>query len=370
MPGKVFISVGDISASNYVYEIFKEGFEDFSFVGITNPKLESIGIKRVALISELSVVGLVEVLPRLLKIRRIFSRALDELRNCDALIACDAPGFNLRLIKEARKRGVKKVIYFISPQVWAWKPKRAKVIADFVDDLVVILPFEVDIYRRFKTLRVHYVGHPLVDMAKPTLNREEFSKKLQLEGPFITLMPGSRWGEIKRHTPLLKEVIKRVLKKDERFSFVLPTFEEFKGFLLRELSNFGVKLVTEAQVSSPAYNSMYYSVASLIASGTASLEASLLMNPHVVFYRVNPLTLFVAKRMLKVPHISLANLILKDRVLPELVNESPERMTQELFSLIDNRESIRDRLAGLRVALGKQGAVERLRILFRELLTF
>ena len=367
---KVFISVGDISASNYVYEIFKEGFEDFSLVGITDHRLESIGMRSVASVSELSVVGLVEVLPRLLSIKRTFSRVLKELKDCDALIACDAPGFNLRLIREARKIGVGKIIYFISPQVWAWKPKRAKTIADFADHMVVILPFEVDIYRKFENLKVHYVGHPLVDIAKPSLNKEDFLRTLRLEEPFVALMPGSRWSEIKRHTPILKEVIRRVSREHKNISFVLPTFEIFKDFLLRELSELGVKVITEADMKNPAYNCMSYSAVSLVASGTASLEASLLLNPHVVFYRVNPLTLLLARRLVKVPYISLANLILGEKVLPELINESPRHITRELLRLMENGEGIKEKLAKLKLSLGEHGALERLRELFKELLRF
>ena len=371
MSVRVFLSVGDISAGNYVYEIFREGFENLELVGITNEKLESIGVRSVAKVSELSVVGIAEVLPRLLEIRRIYRRALRELESCDVLIACDAPGFNLRLVRDARRVGVKKVVYFISPQVWAWKPGRAETIARFADHLVVILPFEVDIYRRFESegFRVHYVGHPLVDMVKPSVDREKFLNLVGSEEEPVNLMPGSRWGEVRRHTPILREVVNMLRNRVE--SFVLPTFEEFRGFLEDSFRGFPVKVLTDRELSSPAYNSMFHSKLSLIASGTSSLEASLALNPHLVFYRVSWLTYLLAKLLVKVRHVSLPNLILGEEVVPELINRPPSEVARTALQLLESeskRELMRERFMELRHRLGGEGVIHRLRSLFKELL--
>lgn len=371
MSVRVFLSVGDISAGNYVYEIFREGFENLELVGITNEKLESIGVRSVAKVSELSVVGIAEVLPRLLEIRRIYRRALRELESCDVLIACDAPGFNLRLVRDARRVGVKKVVYFISPQVWAWKPGRAETIARFADHLVVILPFEVDIYKRFesKGFRVHYVGHPLVDMVKPSVGREKFLNLVGSEEEPVNLMPGSRWGEVRRHTPILREVVNMLRNRVE--SFVLPTFEEFRGFLEDSFRGFPVKVLTDRELSSPAYSSMFHSKLSLIASGTSSLEASLALNPHLVFYRVSTLTYLLAKLLVKVRHVSLPNLILGEEVVPELINRPPSEVARTALQLLESeskRELMRERFMELRHRLGGEGVIHRLRSLFKELL--
>ena len=364
---RVFLSLGDISAANYMHEILKEGFENLDLVGVTDDRLESLGVERVGRISDLSVVGLTEVLPRLLKIREIFRRSVEELRRCDVLIACDAPGFNLRLIREARKSGVKKIIYFISPQVWAWKPGRARTIAEFCDHLIVILPFEVEIYIKFKNLKVHYVGHPLVDMVRPGLGEEEFRRRLSIEGRFINLMPGSRWSEVRRHTPLLKEVVKQL----EGFEFVLPTFPEFEYFLKEHFSKLPVKVITERDVPLPAYSSMFYSEISLIASGTSSLEAALAGDPHIVFYRVSPLTYLLGRLLVKVPFISLPNIVLGREVVPELINEGPERLAEEAERLLRDenmKEGQRRAFMELRERLGGKGVLGRLRELFLRLI--
>jgi len=127
MGRRVFISVGDMSAAAYVFHIFREGFQEHQLIGITDDRLESIGVRSVGRISDISVVGVSEVLPKLSSVWRTYIRATKALSWCSVLIACDAPGFNLRLIRTARRLGVKKVIYFISPQVWAWKPGRAEI---------------------------------------------------------------------------------------------------------------------------------------------------------------------------------------------------------------------------------------------------
>jgi len=365
---RAFLSVGDVSAANYIYEIFREGFEGVEFVGVTDDRLEGIGVKSVGRILDLSAVGITEVIPKIPRIRRIYGRALEELRRCDVLIACDAPGFNLRLIEDARRLGVRKVIYFISPQVWAWKPGRAERIGRLCDHLVVILPFEVEIYRRFRNLKVHYLGHPLVDMVRPGLSEEEFRNRLSLRGDLINLMPGSRWGEVRRHAPLLRYLVERL----NGLEFVLPTFPEFEGFLKETFRSLPVRVITQKDVPLPAYSSMYYSKLSLIASGTSSLEASLAMNPHVVFYQVSPLTYLIGKLLVKVPFVSLPNLILGRRVVPEFINENPERIYGKVVELLQSEEMREEQRRGfrnLRELLGREGVVERLRELFLKLLS-
>ena len=365
---RIFISIGDISAANYIYEVFREGFEGLKLVGITDERLESIGIESAGRISDLSVVGIAEVIPRLPKIRKIYRRALEELKRCDVLIACDAPGFNLRLIKDARRIGVRRVIYFISPQVWAWKPGRAKTIAKLCDHVVVILPFEVDIYRKFEGVKVHYVGHPLVDLVRPGVSEEEFRRRLDLRGKIVNLMPGSRWGEIKRHASVLKEVVKKL----EGFEFVLPTFPEFEAYLKEQLGSLPIRVITERSLPLPAYSSMFYSELSVIASGTSSLEAALALNPHIVFYKVSPITYVLGRLLVKVPFVSLPNLVLRRGVVPEFINEKPDRIARKVHELLlspEEREEQREAFKRLREKLGREGVVDKLRKLFSELIS-
>ncbi len=369
MRKRIFVSLGDLSAASYIYEIFKKGFAEYDFVGITDSRLREIGFESIADISELSVVGIVEVLPNLWTIKKIFNKAVDELKDCNVLIACDAPGFNLRLIKRAKSMGVKRIIYFISPQVWAWKPHRAKIIAEFADHIVVILPFEVDIYRRIGKLGVHYLGHPLVDMVRPSLSEDDFRKKTQLKGDFINLMPGSRWGEIKRHVPFLKEVALYLLKYFRDIEFVVPTFDNFKDYIERRLEGLPVKVISGKGMENPAYNSLFYSRASIIASGTASLEASLALNPHVVFYRISPLTYLIGRHMVKVSHLSLTNIILGRGLVPEFINKSSVEVAEGAVRVVQNKKHISESMEKLRDILGPPGVIVRLRKLFSELIS-
>lgn len=364
---KVFVSLGERSASNYIYEIFKD-VKGIDFTGITDERLESIGFKSVARIEELSVVGIVEVLPKVPKVLGLWKSIEKLLPEMDALILCDAPAFNLPLLKRAKGK-VKKIIYFISPQVWAWKEKRAELIADLVDHLIVILPFEVDFYRRYKKegFRVHFVGHPLVDLAKPSVDEKEV-KSLAGSENYIALLPGSRWSEIKRHTPYLKEVLS-CLKPHT--PILLPTFESFREYLSREFQSFPVRVITQRDLEKPSYNTMAYADLTLLASGTAELEASLLNAPHIVFYRVSPITYLIGKFLVKVKNIALTNLILQRQVVPELVQKSPEdlcKIAEEHLIRKELRDVMRVEFKRLRSVLGGEGAIERLRILFLQLL--
>ncbi|MCX8060570.1 MAG: lipid-A-disaccharide synthase, partial [Aquificaceae bacterium] len=356
---KVFVSLGERSASNYVYHIFKD-FKGVEFYGITEERLEAIGFKSVARVEDLSAVGLVEVLPKVPYAYRLLGRIEELLPQMDALVLCDAPGFNLPLLKRAKGR-VKKIIYFISPQVWAWKEGRAKLIARLVDHLVVLLPFEVDFYKKYarEGFSVHFVGHPMVDIAKPTLREEEV--RGLVGGPYMALLPGSRWSEVKRHTSYLLEVL-RCLRPE--LPLAIPTFQSFSPYVREKFRGFNVKVLTPKDMEKPSYNLMAYADFTLLASGTADLEASLLGAPHVVFYRVSPLTYLVGRLLVKVKHVALTNLILGKEVVPEFVQKSPKELCLGVKTLLKSPGAVgkmKEEFLRLREVLGGEGVVQRLR---------
>ncbi|RMH80162.1 MAG: lipid-A-disaccharide synthase [Acidobacteria bacterium] len=364
---KVFVSLGERSASNYIYHIFKD-VKGLEFYGITDEALESIGFKSIARIEDLSVVGLWEALPKVPFVLKLWKRIEELLPKMDSLILCDAPAFNLPLLKRVRDK-VKKVIYFISPQVWAWKEGRARLISEYVDHLIVILPFELDLYRGYSRqgFSVHFVGHPLVDLAKPTIKREEFLNLLGVER-YMALLPGSRWSEIRRHVPYLKKVL-RCLSPD--LPLVIPTFESYKNYIQEELRPFSPLLLTPLDIEKPSYNTMAHAHLTLLASGTAELEASLLGSPHLVFYRVSPMTYLVGKLLVKVRHVALTNLIMDCYLVPEFVQKPPELLCKNLRSYLqgeDLRLSMVKGFGELKDKLGGYGAIDRLRELFLELL--
>jgi len=358
---KVFVSVGERSASNYIHAIMKD-FNSVEFWGITDESLERIGFKSVGKLEDLSVVGLWEAIPRIPTVLKLLRRIESLAENMDAIILCDAPAFNLRLLKRIRKK-VKKVIYFISPQVWAWKEKRAEVISKLADHILVILPFEVDFYKKYNKEAI-FVGHPLVDLAKPTLPEEKVKSLLDWD-QYIVILPGSRWSEIRNHAKYLKEAYQAIYR-ETKLPAVIPTFESFKRKLEEVFDDLPVRVFTALDIEQPNYNLSAYAKFGLVASGTAELELSLLGVPHVVFYRVNPITYCVAKRLVKVKNVALTNLVWGESVIPEVV----QRPWQDLVeaSLKIDFESQKRVFPKLKKKLGGEGSIERLRAKFRELL--
>ncbi|WP_340695106.1 lipid-A-disaccharide synthase [Hydrogenobacter thermophilus] len=360
---RVFFSLGERSASNYVYNIFK-GVEGIDAWGITDERLESLGFKSIAKIEDLSTVGIAEAIPKVPFVLKLYRKIQNLLEDIDVLVLCDAPAFNLPLLKKAKGK-VKKIVYFISPQVWAWKENRAKLIAQYADHIIVILPFEVSLYESYGKFKVHYVGHPLVDIAKPSQSRENFFK-LVGEQNIVGLLPGSRWSEIKRHASYLRRVFLELHKKYDLFG-VLPTFEPFREYLEEVFRDIPVKILTEAHTPTPSYDVMSYSVMSLIASGTAELEASLLLNPHIVFYRVHPLTYFIGKRLIRVKWVSLTNLVLGKEAVSEIIQRDWKMLYESADKLLTSqkvREKMKEDFIRLRHILGEEGVIGKLRSLF------
>jgi len=359
---KVFVSVAERSASNYLQAIFKD-FGTVEFFGLTDENLEALGFKSIARYEDISVVGIWEAIPKIPKVLRLYSKIESLAKDMDAFILCDAPAFNIPLMKRIRDK-VKKVIYFISPQVWAWRESRAEVISKLADYLVVILPFEVEFYKKYGKEAL-FVGHPLADLAKPTLPEEKVKSLVEWED-YLVILPGSRWSEIKNHGEYIKKTYKTLYEKT-KLPAVIPTFEPFRRKLEQLFKGLPMKVFTPLDLERPNYNLSFYAKFGLVASGTAELELSLLGVPHVVFYRVNPITYWVGKRLAKVPHIALTNLILKEGVIPEMV----QRPWQELVSVALNIDTQRQKeaFATLRTELGGEGSINRLRALFKKLLS-
>jgi lipid-A-disaccharide synthase len=359
---KIFVSVAERSASNYLQAIFKD-FGTVEFFGLTDENLEALGFKGIARYEDISVVGIWEAIPKIPRVLRLYSKIESLAKDMDAFILCDAPAFNIPLMKRIRDK-VKKVIYFISPQVWAWRENRAEVISKLTDYLVVILPFEVEFYKKYGKEAL-FVGHPLTDLAKPTLPEEKVKSLVEWED-YLVILPGSRWSEIKNHGEYIKRTYE-VLYEKTKLPAVIPTFEPFRRKLEQLFKGLPVKVFTPLDLEKPNFNLSFYAKFGLVASGTAELELSLLGVPHVVFYRVNPITYWVGKRLVKVPHIALTNLILKEGVIPEVV----QKPWQELASVALNIDTQRQKeaFARLRTELGGEGSINRLRALFKKLLS-
>jgi lipid-A-disaccharide synthase len=346
---------GDLHGARLVAEL-RRLVPDLSVFGLGGDELRAAGLDPVAHSAEISVVGITEVLRILKRAREVFAALLAEVdrRRPAAAVLVDFPDFNLRLARELKKRGV-PVIYYISPQVWAWRRRRVHTIAKLVDRMLVLFPFEVDFYRRFGVDVVH-VGHPLVDEVPQLVSVWEQGEP---SGPYrLALLPGSRVSEVEVLLPVMLEAVRRLaheLPVEARLirapTIPLELLEEEI-----DLSGLPVRIVSENRFAAIAD-----SHAALCASGTATLEVGLLGTPMVMLYRLGTWTWLLAKLMVRLPFVSLVNLVLGRRVVPELLQgaASPDRIALEVEQiLLDDREreEMRAALAEVRGRLGSGGA--------------
>ncbi len=313
--------------------------------------------------SEMAVVGLTEVFSRLFLIRRVYLQLKNILRaqRPDLLILIDYPDFNLLLARAAKRFRV-PVLYYIGPQVWAWRPGRVKKLAKRVDRMAVILPFERQFYGE-RGMAVDYVGHPLMDIVPERVSREEILRGFGISerGPVIGLLPGSRKEEVTRLLPLMVEAAEVLSRDHPRLACLLPLAPTISAELVHALIR-GSPL--PIRIDDDIYRVLAGSDLVLVASGTATLEAAIMQTPMIVVYRVSPLSFRLGKWVVKVPYISLVNLIAGRGIVPELIQEgaSPARIAQEAESILgsgERREIMLQRLKKVREALGGRSASEK-----------
>jgi len=351
MPPSLFASIGDLSgekAFEGIAKILKQkGIELYGITGpFTEDRVESIG-----LIEDINATGLFEVIPKLFSILRTKWKVENFLKRKkpNLLLAVDAPGFNLPLVKEAKTYGIKKVAYFILPQVWAWKEERKRILEEHCDLLLSVVPFEKDIYK--PKGEFFYVGHPSLERLKPFLNAPlKGAQKIGLRGDYFVVFPGSRKNEIKKHLKVLETAIPNAVREFGIPAVVL-TFKSFKPYL-RNFKRFA-RLIYLDENPSLGYEVIRGAKFGWIKSGTTAFESSILNLPHLTFYRLGKLTYLIAKRLVKVPHIHLANLILEERVVPELVQEelTVSTLIDETYRILGNVDFQRERFALLRKLL-------------------
>jgi lipid-A-disaccharide synthase len=313
-------------------------------------------------LAEHAVVGLIEVAKHYPRLRRIFNEtlALAEREHPAAVILIDYPGFNLRFAAELKRRlPHTKIIYYISPQVWAWKPGRARLMERTLDLLLTILPFEKSWFTKYAPkLNVEWVGHPLLD-------RLNIIEKPQVTPGRIALLPGSRAAEIKKHLPILWAAANQLAKNDpnRRFIWIAPDDERYQlgCDIIRSLppASFHVQ-----PFIGYSFTHLSRCELALVASGTASLECALMHVPQVLIYKVNALTYRIAKWVVKLPHLSLVNLMARREIIPELVqnNLTPDRVAAEAEKILTHpavSQEMRQHLTEVVAMLGTPGASER-----------
>ncbi len=373
-PSRLLVSCGEPSGDFYGAEVVRHlrmtepGLEVF---GLGGDRLQAQGASLLAHTRDLAMVGITEVVRHVVRLHRLFGRVVRQIdaRRPDVAVLVDYPDFNLRLARQLKARGV-PVVYYVSPQIWAWKGGRIRTIRETVTRMLVIFPFEEDLYRR-AGVNVTFVGHPLVDAVQEVPERSAFLREQGLDPrrPVVALLPGSRRAEVAHNLPPLAGAAALLAARRPDLQFLLaraPGLDDYlfdgplAGTPVRVLEGHSHAVVRSAAVA-------------LVASGTATVETALLGTPMVVVYRLSPLTYFLGRPFVHVDRYAMPNLVAGRLVVPELIQSdfTPQRVASEALSLLEDRsraEAMRRDLADVRLKLGGPGGSQKAAALVRELL--
>ena len=344
------------------------------FFGIGGTNMRAAGFKSLVDSKDLAVVGLVEVLAH----RKVIFGALAQMREIllsdppDLLVLIDYPDFNMRLAKTARQAGI-KILYYIGPQVWAWRQKRVYAIKELVDMMAVVFPFEETFYRKFD-VPVEFVGHPLTDELETTTDIDALKTEFNLDlgKRTIGLFPGSRHSEIKRLLPIILEAAQRLAHSRDDIQFILPVASTLtKGDILPVLDACPapVKLIENR-----SHEVIQVCDVIITVSGTVTLEIALYGIPEVIINKVSWLTYQIVSRMLKIPYIGLCNIVAGEKITPELIQKdaTPEKIAHEINKLLDDKtsyEKTKNDLLGVRNKLGAGGGIKNIAALVIKMLS-
>ncbi|HET6401384.1 MAG TPA: lipid-A-disaccharide synthase [Candidatus Kapabacteria bacterium] len=326
--------------------------ENISFFGIAGDECAAEGAECLHSAREMSVVGFVEVARRFAFFRRVFRemvRALEE-RRPDAVLLIDYPGFNIRFAREAKRRGV-RVIYYVSPQVWAWHRSRIYELKKVVDEMLVIFPFEEKLYRDAGLKNAHFIGHPLVERIEEEQaayqSREAFAVRhnLATQKEWLLVFPGSRSEEVRRLLPVMSQAA-------AKFSAVhnmQPILVESASMEASYYDEYRRASIIRFRNSEATHELMFHAQLGVLKSGTTTLEAALLGLPGIICYRTHPLSFAIGKRVVKLPYIGLANIVLGKKLYPELLQNdvTVNKILDELNKVDGTRLEFQKSLQGL-----------------------
>lgn len=375
-PGTIMVIAGEVSGDMHAASLVRELqrlMPGTRFCGIGGDRMRALGVETVFDIRDMAVMGFTEVIRRLPFFRKAFHETLAMAlrRKPDAVILVDYPGFNLRLARKTHAAGL-KTFYYICPQVWAWNQRRIPRMAASVDLLLAIFPFEKQVFAG-TPLRVEFVGHPLVDEIHESL--AEPLGELPWQGePRVALLPGSRAQEIRRILPCICGAAARINRLMPGASFLIPTpSAEIEQLVRSILADTREKPARLAVAPGGTRQVLRQARAALVTSGTATLEAALLMCPTVVVYRTSALTYFLGRRLVRVPHIGIVNVIAGRRICPEYIQHeaTPQNLADALLPLLEDgrpRQSMLQGFAEVRDLLGQGGAARRAAAILAEAL--
>ena len=353
---------GDLHGSMLVSEI-KMCLPEARFTGMGGARMQKAGVDRLFGIERMGAVGFVEVLWDFIHYYNVYRTLMKEIaaRSYDAIILIDYPTLNLRLAKQARRFDY-PVFFFISPQIWAWRKGRIRTIRESVSKMFVILPFEEKLYLD-AGVDAEFLGHPFVDLVRPSLTRKESQKKYSLSPKLKTigLLPGSRMNEINSLLNVMVQAAEKIRAELGSCRFLLPVADSIDPDLIRQRlgdNPLGIQLI-EGQ----SYDVMNSCDMLIIASGSATLEAGIIGCPMVIIYKLNPLTYFLAKLLVNAPLVGLVNIVAEEEVVPELIQNqvTAENISAEVLAVLrapEKEKAIRDRLLKIKNTLGKPGVMK------------
>ena len=352
---------GDHHGAELVHELNRQ-LPEARFWGIGGNDMEAAGVDLVVHARDMAFLGFVEVIKHLPFIRKVFNQILNLAvkKKPDVAVLIDYPGFNIRLAKAMKKKKI-PVVYYISPQVWAWKEGRKHTLAKVVDLMLVIFPFEEAIYQELG-MDVHFVGNPLVDSVKPSQPKDVFLKQNQLssELPTLCLLPGSRKQEVEKLLPPMIDSVAVLRQSIPNLQCVVAVANTLSDMFIQTF----IKGIPCTAVHGQTHNALAASDAAIVASGTATLETALLQTPMVIVYKLAPVSYAIGRHLVKVKNIGLANIVAGQEVVPELIqgDVNPKTIAETVNPMLvdsSHNQRIRQSLGTVRVKLGEPGASKR-----------
>jgi lipid-A-disaccharide synthase len=379
---KIFISAGEASGEHYgtlLIEALRGLEPDAKFFGLGGPRMEALGFRPIVRAEDVAVMGITEVVRHMPRIYREYRRLRASIaaEKPDAAVLIDFPDVNLSLARHLKRQGV-PVIYFVSPQLWVWKKYRIRSVQRYVDRMLTIFPFEERFYHDHG-VEAEFVGHPLAELEPPRVSREEFARQAGLDPSkaWIGLLPGSRGKEIRLNLP---EMVRAAAMLGQDAEFAMPLAPTLTGPQRDHIRALLAELLAAKSnppriaVVDDARAVLHHARASIVASGTATVEAALIGNPFIVVYRISPLSYAVAKRVVDVPHVAMVNLIAGKRIVPELIQGdfTADHVVSHLRPLLNNDDARARMRANLRqvgdMLRSEQSAVGRVAQITSELM--
>lgn len=315
---------GDLLGSRFMRAMRSKVGDEVEFFGVGGDTMEEVGLKSLFDISDLAVMGLVEVIPSIPKVLRRIKETVEDIVRVkpDVVITIDSWSFCSRVHKALRKlkTGIPQV-HYVAPQVWAWKKKRARTMYKYIDCLLTLFPYEPKYFTPYK-LDARFVGHPVIESEVVTASGEAFRKKYNIsdDKQIITILPGSRKNEVSKLFPVFLDAAKELKKRNDNLFFVIPTVKTVAGMVKKEADK-SVFPVLVVETQEDRYGAFRASSAAIAASGTVALELAICDIPHIIAYKVSAFSAFLARKFLHIEFVNLSNILLGREIIPELLQE-------------------------------------------------